>query len=163
MNENLMEAIHVAYNEIKTDFRLLWENPDPVEEEFFYQFIIMTSFSINHLSSEVLSEFWTKLNTDYVIQYGEEDFYKIAASRDKRLEKYSMIYDLVLFTQEKTPGIIFDTIARPTSVQLFGEKVLEIVEGSYEASDTEADKVGQVLEKTLTAIDFINSVYTRYS
>ena len=44
-----------------------------------------------------------------------------------------------------------------------GEKVLEIVEGSYEASDTEADKVGQVLEKTLTAIDFINSVYTRYS
>ena len=85
-----LENVKIALNETQNYFNGFWDDPIYVEENIFYEFLIMQSFMQLQLPPSILSDFWTSQNTDLVVELGEDKFYKYGMNRDSRFREYTL-------------------------------------------------------------------------
>lgn len=146
-----IENIKNALDETQNFFDGFWEDPVHVEEKIFYEFLIMQSFIQMQLPPSILSDFWTSVNTDLVIELGENEFYRYGEKRDSRFRDYTPLYNILAETPCYRSGGTPNSEIEFTAIQDFCGAVYNFVEKGYVPS-TDARKYLDLADKCLQAM-----------
>jgi len=125
--ENVMEA----HKGTKIYFEGFWENPVTLEESIFYEFLMMKTFSNLQLPASLLSDFWTKVNTEFMILMTQDDFNEYGNIRNYRFTEYDPLYEDLAKTPCFRSGTTPNSPDEMLAIQNFCGAVFNYVESGY--------------------------------
>ena len=126
-----IEDIMDAHEGTQIFFDDFWENSVVIEERIFYEFLMMKTFSNLQLPPSLMSGFWTNVNTDYMVLYGQDSFNKYGNLRNSRMSEYDPLYEDLAKTPCFRSGTTPNSPDEMLAIQKFCGAIFNYVESEY--------------------------------
>jgi len=152
-----IENVEDAANGTKNHFDDFWLDPEEIEKQIFYEFLLMQTFVQIQASPALLSDYGYKNNSMIVSEHGVDFFNLYSKGRDVRfqeyLPKYTTLAATPCFKEARTPSTDEDFMA----IHEFCGVVFNYVEKGY-ISSLDAERNLTFAQKCLQ----IMTIHTAY-